>query len=48
MLKSLSGEMMVSFCNKMMAINRVDNLRAVHSRIRDVLMAQVTSAAKKK
>jgi hypothetical protein len=48
MLKALSGEMMVSFCNKMMAINRVDNLRAVHSRIRDVLMAQVTSAANKK
>ena len=48
MLKELSGEMMVSFVNKLMALNRVDNLRAIHSRVRDTLMLQVTSAAKKK
>lgn len=48
MLKELSGELMVSFVNKLMALNRVDNLRAIHSRVRDALMLQVTSAAKKK
>ena len=44
MLKAINGEMMVSFVNKLMATKRVDNLRAIHSRVRDTLMKTVTSA----
>ena len=44
MLKAINGEMMVSFVNKLMATKRVDNLRAIHSRVRDALMKTVTSA----
>jgi hypothetical protein len=36
--------MLVSFVNKLMATKRIDNLRAVHSRVRDTLMKTVTSA----
>jgi hypothetical protein len=48
MLKTLNGEMLVSFVNKLMATKRVDNLRAVHSRVRDTLMKTVTSATTSK
>ena len=44
MLKAINGEMLVSFVNKLMATKRVDNLRAIHSRVRDTLMKTVTSA----
>ena len=44
MLKAINGEMLVSFVNKLMATKRVDNLRAIHSRVRDALMKTVTSA----
>lgn len=44
LVKELNGEMLVSFVNKLMATKRIDNLRAVHSRVRDTLMKTVTSA----
>lgn len=44
MLKAANGEMLVSFVNKLMASKRVDNLRLVHSRVRDTLMKTVTAA----
>ena len=44
MLKGSNGEMLVSFVNKLMASKRVDNLRLVHSRVRDTLMKTVTAA----
>jgi MoxR-like ATPase len=47
MVKTLNGEMLVSFINKLMATKRLDNLRAIHSRVRDVLIKTVTSASKK-
>jgi hypothetical protein len=48
MLKTANGEILVSFINKLMSTNRVDNLRLIHVRIRDLLMKTVTSAATKK
>ena len=48
MVKTLNGEMLVSFINKLMATKRLDNLRAIHSRVRDVLIKTVTSAVTKK
>lgn len=44
MLKASNGEMLVSFVNKLMSSKRVDNLRAIHGRVRDTLMKTVTSA----
>ena len=44
LVKELGGEMLVSFINKLMGTKRIDNLRAVHSRVRDTLMKTVTSA----
>lgn len=44
MLKAMNGEMLVSFVNKLMATKRVDNLRSIHSRVRDTLMKTVTAA----
>lgn len=48
MMKTANGEILVSFINKLMATKRVDNLRMIHMRVRDILMKTVTSAQTKK